>query len=591
MDMKNIKLDREKLKEEEEFRHYLMEKNLRRNVKLNKSYDYLNPKYYNIIKINPFKENKMELEDKYKIEEIKRNENEIENDDNKCENMKIEDLNNGNINIVNKEDQYVEEKKNEEIKININRIDNIDNKCDKMIEDNLYNECDIFNNENNDHDQDKQKMCEEIKNNNNTDINLDKNWDNMHEDNMNNDGDNLNKENNVQGDENQHTNYENDLSENTQNLKSDNNKLSDIISDKSDKKIVSEKFKEINLKIDKYVDNKTNSNDEIQLVSKEEKLSEIILNEEIISKENNSIIDIHSKPVASEKNNKDSNRINLDNMKENPKEINKENHFNKQNNNTIPIVKKEKKIPFVNKKYNKYYLFLKQFKKVKFNIKNNSNNLNKSMYKYIKDNLNEIKEIRKYLKINKIDERKVIDLKIQCNNNIFTPVTIDNYISDLYLDNISYIFKYDLINGIDNSKVNIYWGNYKYFIFVRYGNYTDVITDKSDLILSKDLLFVLIKGIYEYYTSIVYKINENNYISYFCIKFGSNFQINTCHFDKWLKLENNKEKFYHIRSGNYGNCQLEYNHTKYNTRLDNKLKEEDEELLQLYKNTNKFGIY
>ena len=218
--------------------------------------------------------------------------------------------------------------------------------------------------------------------------------------------------------------------------------------------------------------------------------------------------------------------------------------------------------------------------------------MNKNTYEYVKDNLIEIKEIKKYLKSHKIDERKVIDLKIECNNNIFTPETIDNYISDIYLDSNSYIFKYDLINGFDCSKVNIYWGNYKYFIFVRYGYYTDVKTDKSDSILSEDFIFLLIKGFYEYYTSIVYEIYDNNYISYFCIKFSKNYQINTCHFENWLKLENNIEKFYHIRSGNYGNCQIEYNHTKYNTRLDNnRLKEEDEELLKLYENKNKFGFY
>ena len=471
---------------------------------------------------------------------------------------KKNDENNINNNVKNKEDnksmieddQIKEEKKNDDININ-----KIEKKEDNKSKDYLLNLKDNLNKVINDH---YQENGEEIKINNDIDTNLIKNCDNMNEDIV---CDNYIKENNIQ--EIQSLNNDNELCENQ---KSDNNKLSDIISEKSLYNNEPEKTKEVKLNLDN--DNKINSNND----------------EGIKSEENNSNIDIKSKQNNYENNIKYSNQININYMNENPNIIVKE----ENNPNPIPQVK----IPFVNKKNNKYYLFLKQFKKVKFNKINNTNKFDNKAYEYVKDNLIEIKEIKKYLKSHKIDERKVIDLKIECNNNIFTPETIDNYISDIYLDSNSYIFKYDLINGIDSSKVNIYWGNYKYFIFVRYGYYTDVKTDKSDSILSEDFLFLLIKGFYEYYTSIVYKIYDNNYISYFCIKFSKNYQINTCHFENWLKLENNIEKFYHIRSGNYGNSQIEYNHTKYNTRLDNnRLKEEDEELLKLYENKNEFGFY
>ena len=491
--------------------------------------------------IDKNKKNKdLMIEDEQIVEEKKNDENNINNND------KNKEINNSMI----VDDQFMEEKKNDDININNN-----EKKDDNKPKDNLLNLKDNLNKAINDHNQ---EMGEENKINNDTDTNLKKNYDIMDEDNGDN---NCIKENNIQ--DIQKLNNEIELCENQ---KSDNNILSDIICDQPEIKNLSEKGEDVVLKLDN--DNKINSN----------------YDDAIKSGEINSNLDIKFKKVNSEHNIfNDSNQINLSNMNGNPNAIKEEN-----NPNPVPQVKN----PFVNKKNNKYYLFLKQFKKVKFNKINNSNKLDKNTYEYVKDNLIEIKEIKKYLKSHKIDERKVIDLKIECNNNIFTPETIDNYISDIYLDSNSYIFKYDLINGIDSSKVNIYWGNYKYFIFVRYGYYTDVKTDKSDSILSEDFIFLLIKGFYEYYTSIVYKIYDNNYISYFCIKFSKNYQINTCHFENWLKLENNIEKFYHIRSGNYGNSQIEYNHTKYNTRRDNnRLKEEDEELLKLYENKNKFGFY
>ena len=701
LDMKNNVSDKERIKEEEKLFYYVVAENARRSEILSRSFSYNVPNYYNIIKINPYKENIMEIEEKLvenkeDIKNLKLGKEDINDekmtieedlfkenkklvnectqfvDEKKKEVIKINiiDKNKENNDLMNEYTQFVEENKNDENKINsidknkenkdlmiedeqiveekkneekeINNIDKNKENKDLMIEDeqiveekkndikeinnidknkenkDLMNECTSFmeekkNDENNinnnvknkednksmiEDDQIKeekknddininkiekkednkskdyllnlkdnlnkvindhyQENGEEIKINNDIDTNLIKNCDNMNEDIV---CDNYIKENNIQ--EIQSLNNDNELCENQ---KSDNNKLSDIISEKSLYNNEPEKTKEVKLNLDN--DNKINSNND----------------EGIKSEENNSNIDIKSKQNNYENNIKYSNQININYMNENPNIIVKE----ENNPNPIPQVK----IPFVNKKNNKYYLFLKQFKKKKFIKINNTNKFDNKAYEYVKDNLIEIKEIKKYLKSQKIDERKVIDLKIECNNNIFTPETIDNYISDIYLDSNSYIFKYDLINGIDSSKVNIYWGNYKYFIFVRYGYYTDVKTDKSDSILSEDFLFLLIKGFYEYYTSIVYKIYDNKYISYFCIKFSKNYQINTCHFENWLKLENNIEKFYHIRSGNYGNSQIEYNHTKYNTRLDNnRLKEEDEELLKLYENKNEFGFY
>ena len=336
------------------------------------------------------------------------------------------------------------------------------------------------------------------------------------------------------------------------------------------------------------IDNEINPHLQQSIQLKIEKLSPINKKEEIIIQDDKTNTDFQSHPVEKEINN-----INLDIINEEQQVKDENKPENKHENNPIPLHNKVIKIPFESKKNNKYYSFLKQFKKIKFpNNNKNNNSFDESKYIYIKDNLNDIKEIKKYLKSHNIDERKVIDILIECNNNIYTPVTIDEYIPDLYLDSFSYIFKYDLINAIDKNNVKIYWGNYKYFIFVRYGNYTDRITDKSDTILSKDLFIILKKGNYEYYTSIVYKIDDNSYISYLCIKFVKNTQINTCYLSKWIMLENNKEKFYHIRSENYGNCQVEYNNTKYYINLDIKLKNEDKELLKLYKEkTTRFGYY
>lgn len=581
MDINNNKhFDEEKIKEENEFYNYIIKKIYRRNTKYNKPLEYLDPKYYNIIKINPNNQNKMQIEN--------------ESDDMKCDNI-LENVRINNENNQIKEDALVNQIKNVDSNIindtNNKYVNKNDNKPDIIIIKDQHN-IDISSKENIEDINKNEITDEELKIKQCDKLNQEKNCDNMCEENEYNRRDNNNKDNivsdkDIEKDikEKQKDEAENKIFAKSNNILS--NKNYDISSINND---ISEVIKQDNFV--NSIDNEINPHLQQTIQLKIDKLSPINKKEEIIIQDDKTNTDFQSHPVEKEINN-----INLDIINE-EQQVKDENQpenkpENKPENNSIPLHNNVIKIPFVSKKNNKYYLFLKQFKKIKFpNTLKNNNSFDESIYKYIKDNLNDIREIRKYLKSHNIDERKVIDILIECNNNIYTPVTIDEYIPDLYLDSFSYIFKYDLINAIDKNNVNIYWGNYKYFIFVRYGNYTDRITDKSDTILSKDLFIILKKGNYEYYTSIVYKINDNSYISYLCIKFLKNTQINTCYLSKWLMLENNKEKFYHIRSENYGNCQIEYNNTKYYINLDIKLKNEDKELLKLYKEkTTRFGYY
>ena len=593
IDMNNNKhFDKVKNKEENEFYHYIIKKIYRRNTKYNRPLDYLDPKYYNIIKINPNNQNKMQIAN--------------ESADMKCDNI-LENVRINNENNQIKEDALVNQIKNVDSNI-INDTNNksvikSDNKTDIIISDDQDNN-DISIKENIEDINKTQNKDEVIKIKQGDNLNIDKNCDNICEEKEYNHRDNINKDNivydkDIENDnkENQNDKSENKIFAESNNILSNKNYDISLINNDLSKQMTKENL--VN-----SIDNEINQHLQQSIQSKNDKLYQ---KEEIIIEDDKSNTDLQSHPAEKEINNNNLNdtideqrkeQVKEENQPENKSENKPENKpenepENQPENNSIPFHNDEIKIPFVSKKNNNYYLFIKQFKKIKFpNNSKNNNSFDELIYKYIKDNMKDIKEIRKYLKSHNIDERKILDILIECNNNIYTAVSIDEYITGIYLDSLSYIFKYDLINGFDKNNVKIYWGNYKYFIFVRYGNYTDRITDKSDTILSKDLFIILKKGNYEYYTSIVYKINDNSYISYLCIKFMKNTQINTCYLSKWLMLENNKEKFYHIRSENYGNCQVEYNNTKYYINLDIALKNQDKELLKFYKEkTTRFGYY
>ena len=369
MDINNNKVfDEEKNKEENEFYHYIIKKIYRRNVKYNRPLDYLDPKYYNIIKINPNNQNKMEIEN--------------ESADMKCDNI-LENVRINNENNQIKDDALVNQIKN----VNSNIINDTNNKCvnktdnktDIIIFEDQQN-IDILINENNENINKKQIKDDEIKIKQGDKLNQEKNCDNMYDEKEFHQRDIINKDNNVYDKDikNDIKEIKNNDSENKIFAESNNilsNKNYDISSINND---ISEDIKENNLV--NSIDNEINQHLQQSIQLKIEKLSPIYQKEEIIIEDDKSNTDLQSHPAEKEINNNNLNdtideqqkeQVKEENQPENKSENKPENKpenklENKLENNSIPLHNDEIIIPFVSKKNNKYYLFIKQFKKIKF---------------------------------------------------------------------------------------------------------------------------------------------------------------------------------------------------------------------------------
>ena len=238
---------------------------------------------------------------------------------------------------------------------------------------------------------------------------------------------------------------------------------------------------------------------------------------------------------------------------------------NESPHKSYPKVKKERKKRTV-KVINHYLNFICDIKELNIKQDNNINN-----YKITKINFENIKYLldkkqfgkaRNYMINNKINVRKLEDFYIQNNNTKYNVISIEDYLPGINKDNPAYIFKFDLIFGYDKTKIRTTWSDTDKYIFVTKGFYTDMkhnigtdISDKYITPLYKKMI---------YYTCIVFKIEEGVYITYVCMKFFGKYPITKNYFPEWLMLPNDDEKFYYIRSGNYGNRNIVYdNKTRY----------------------------
>ena len=283
--------------------------------------------------------------------------------------------------------------------------------------------------------------------------------------------------------------------------------------------------------------------------------------------------------------NNDSNNIKMD------EEIQLEEDISKQNEDNIPLnkeaeaksecknrkkifgvikgrVKKERK-KRTTKIINDYVNMINHVKKLNINKVNNSIDscnsykINNNDFEKIKEYLDnkQYDKANNYMKRHKINIRKLDDFYIKNNNKKYNVITIEDDLPGINKDNPSYIFKFDLIFGYDESKINTNWSQSEKYIFVTKGFYTDrkheIGTDISD----KYLIPLYTKMLY--YTCIVFQPLKGVYITYVCMKFNDKYTINKKYFPEWLMLSNDDEKFYYIRSGNYGNGQILFNETIY----------------------------
>ena len=228
-------------------------------------------------------------------------------------------------------------------------------------------------------------------------------------------------------------------------------------------------------------------------------------------------------------------------------------------------VKKERK-KRTTKIINDYVNMINDVKKLHLNNTCNScisYKINNNNFEYIKKYLDtkQYDKAKNYMKRHKINIRKLDDFYIKNNNKKYNVISIEDDLPGINKDNPSYIFKFDLIFGYDESKINTNWNQSEKYIFVTKGYYTDrkheIGTDISD----KYLIPLYTKMLY--YTCIVFQPLKGVYITYVCMKFNDKYTINKKYFPEWLMLSNDDEKFYYIRSGNYGNRQIVFNETIY----------------------------
>ena len=255
-----------------------------------------------------------------------------------------------------------------------------------------------------------------------------------------------------------------------------------------------------------------------------------------------------------------------------PKSIEKKKIFNV----IYPKVKKERKKRTV-KVINHYLNFICDIKELNIKQDNNISNyqITKIDFEYIKYYLDkkQFGKARNYMINNKINVRKLEDFYIQNNNTKYNVISIEDYLPGINKDNPAYIFKFDLIFGYDKTKIRTTWSDTDKYIFVSKGFYTDIKHNTGTDISDKYITPLYKKMIY--YTCIVFKIEEGVYITYVCMKFFGKYPITKNYFPEWLMLPNDDEKFYYIRSGNYGNRNIVYNNkTRYPKHKNFKFTEE-----------------
>lgn len=538
---------------------------------------------YDIVELKLNKENikKQEEDDKYFIE----SDSDTEwNNNNKAEKISIEsdevtELNHNNT--ANADSEFWGEK-TEWKNNNINNNNTANADSDQWGDKNEWKNNNINNNTgymSNDWEE-KTEWKNNNTENNNIKINTENNTENNTEKVKINNGNSLNITNAFESNNNINCNKteKNSQPESINNIDKENDKLSTIIEEdeveifqndifkkgNSVKKLLSKKSSSKNSSLDYKSDNENYH--KIKRIRRKfikinkrkpetnscKELQEIEINLEEISKEKekDDIIDVID------------NNIPLKEDNESPhKSIEKKKIFNV----IFPKVKKERKKRTV-KGINYYVNFIFDIKEL--NIKQDNNISN---YKITKIDFENIKYLldkkqfgkaRNYMVSNKINIRKLEDFYIQNNNTKYNVISIEDYLPGINKENPAYIFKFDLIFGYDKTKIRNTWSDTDKYIFVTKGFYTDMkhsigtdISDKYITPLYKKMI---------YYTCIVFKVEEGVYITYICMKFFGKYPITKNYFPEWLMLPNDDEKFYYIRSGNYGNRNIVYNNkTRY----------------------------
>ena len=200
---------------------------------------------------------------------------------------------------------------------------------------------------------------------------------------------------------------------------------------------------------------------------------------------------------------------------------------------------------------------------IKDDIQNTTYKITVKDFDKIKEYLDnkQLDKAKKYMITHKINIRKLDDFYIKNNNVIHNLINIEDELPGINRDNPLYIFKFDLIFGYDKTKINVVWKKTDKYIFVKKGYYTDRKHNIGIDISDKYLTPIYTKM--EYYTCIVFEVLKDVYITYICLKFIDKYQVYKKYFDDWLMLSNDEEKFYYIRSGNYGNRNIVFNETIY----------------------------
>ena len=253
------------------------------------------------------------------------------------------------------------------------------------------------------------------------------------------------------------------------------------------------------------------------------------------------------------------------------------------------------------KNNNNYYLYLERLKKYMNNIPldNNSNiKLDEKLLKQIieilkmkkkKDRVNNLKELNiKKCKLEDFYIYKDFDKIIY--NKKYNLITIDEYFPEIYHDNNIFLFKYDMLLGIEKDENKKIWASLNNFLFVNLGYYS-LMDDDISTSISIDLLNIDKKKLIGYSIT-VYQYNIDNnikYITYISILFKDRVHLSNNILSNFYRLDANKEKIFYIRSGNYANKNAIYNVTFYEG--NDKEIYDDRCLLLKYSKQHEYGIY
>lgn len=225
-------------------------------------------------------------------------------------------------------------------------------------------------------------------------------------------------------------------------------------------------------------------------------------------------------------------------------------------------------------KKNLYYNYLLKLKRLKINIDKNkledNNNIKftETFIKEIKTLLkeNKIKECKKLFKSKNIDFKRIEDFCIDTNNNIYNLNNINEYFPNVYKENPLFIFKFDLLTGVQKETADGNWAYYMEFIFVKRGFYNFYESTKSENLSSEFIQLNRYQKELHSITNTVFSYTINNkkcFITYICVIFKKKHIIKRSTFPDWLMLDKSEEKIKFIRSGNYGNGNTEINNTIY----------------------------